>query len=197
MNKTVSLVLGLLIVAGVGFVAYRQMGSQSPSPATTPAPSDNQESRGSLRSLLGIGKNLTCTITNQDGSGGAVFIAGDRVRGDFTGTGVQGGMMHMIQSEGYMNMWTDGSNQGTKIKIEAETDQESPAGDTAASQSVDLNAEVNYTCSPWGVDNSKFALPSGVTFTDFSEVMMDVDQKSVCDQITEPQAKAACLSAVN
>ena len=40
-----------------------------------------------------------------------------------------------------------------------------------ANASVDLNQQVDYSCKPWRADNSKFTVPSSVTFTDLSAMM--------------------------
>jgi hypothetical protein len=200
MNKIVAVGLGIVLLAGVGVVAYRQMnqaGSPPSSSSETASPQNAQESRGSLRNIFGLGQNLTCTFTNEDGSGGTVFVAGERVRGDFTMTGAQGGAMHVVQSDGYTHMWTDGSTQGTKIKIETDASTQTQEETAKTGQSLDLNAQVDYSCSPWGVDASKFVLPAGVTFTDYSEAMMEVKTSGICDQIPDPQAKAACEGAMN
>jgi hypothetical protein len=203
MNKYILIALALVVLIGGGLYVAKSR----PTTPSSGGQEQQQSSRGSLRSLLGMGQNLTCTITNEDGSTGTVYVAGERVRGDFASAAAQGGMMHMIQSEGYAYLWTEGETKGMKMKFDAEESAgaQTTPGATQQNQAVDMNAEVDYSCSPWGVDASMFTLPAGVEFTDYSQMMGGVQGPSgtsgyptanVCDQLTDPAAKAACLGAM-
>lgn len=94
-------------------------------------------------------------------SSGTVYVANGKVRADFTAKAV--GMSitgHVIQTEGYAYSWSDLMPQGVKVRID-----EAPAA--AASQGFDSSTQVEYSCIEWMTDESKFAVPSSVTFTEF------------------------------
>lgn len=207
MTNQVKIIVAVVVVAALlGLVAFTQLGksSESPQEATVSKESETaQSAKGSLKSLLGAGKNVNCTFSYPDaGSTGTVYVSGQRMRGDFNMM-VEGKTMesHMIQDETYVYSWT--GSQGAKFKIE-ETLKASPVPG-GQQQNVDLDKEVDYKCSPWAANNSMFSVPTDVTFTDMSEMMKQVPsqtgnqgtQPSACDQITDPQAKAACVSATS
>lgn len=215
MSKQLPIVIGgLILVAIIGVVAFTQLKKpQQPEQATTATQEQSQASqssktRGSIKSLLGIGKNVTCDITYPDGNGsGTTFIADKKMRGDFTMMVDKKEMEnHMIQDGDTTYFWS--GTQGTKMKID-DSVKVSPSPATGQqSQGADINKDVDYKCSSWSVDNSKFTPPADVSFTDMSALMDKMKQtqpatgqepgttkSSYCDQITDPAAKAACISA--
>jgi hypothetical protein len=68
---------------------------------------------------------------------------------------------HVIQTEGYAYTWTDLMPQGVKVHVDA-----APAA--ATTQGFDSSTQVEYSCNEWTVDESKFAVPTSVTFTEFT-----------------------------
>ncbi|MDP9249019.1 MAG: hypothetical protein M3M85_00705 [bacterium] len=130
--------------------------------------------KGSLRSLMGMGKNVMCTFESTSGgtaSSGTVYIAANgAMRGDFKAAGLTSSM---ITKDGYMYGWT-GGGQGVKIKMDAQA-QASAAADASAqaevNKSVDLDSQVDYSCSAWSMDASKFTLPAGVEFVDLEAML--------------------------
>lgn len=192
MNKTILIALALVVLVGGGFYVSKQMKPASPSSSTETTQSTT--TKGSLRSLLSLGQNTTCTIANPDGSTGTVFVSAGRVRGDFDTQTDKGAMMtHMIQSDGYMYLWQEGETQGMKVKF----DETTSTTDQTTQGNVDLDSEVDLSCVPWVTDGSKFTPPSGVVFTELSAMLQSDDAKkamqAACEQITDPQAKATCL----
>ncbi len=210
MSRQVSIIIGVIVVLailGIGaYVMSNKSANPSPAPQTSAQPAasvtSDSSTKGTLKSLLTSGKNVTCTFTYPDQTGsGTVYISSPKFRGDFS-VKVEGKemMSHMIQDNGTAYMWTDGSTQGTKFKMDLNA---SPAPN-ASTQAADLNKEVDMKCSDWAVDNSKFAIPTNIQFADLSQMMNTQGQsgaapkmdKSICDQIQDPQAKAACLKAL-
>ena len=83
----------------------------------------------------------------------------------------------------------------------------SPTSGTVG-QGAELEKQQDMNCSGWSVDSSKFMVPADVKFMDVSgikqipqtkvktgETSAPSANKSVCDAITEPVAKAACIGA--
>ncbi len=131
----------------------------------------NANAKGSLRSLLALGKNTMCTFTSTEGdttSSGTVYIVADgSMRGDFTSktsAGTQTSSMIVKDDTSYV--WS--GTQGMKMKATASA---SAQAKTQTQQSVDLDAQADYDCSDWSVDQSKFTLPVGVNFLDIEAMM--------------------------
>lgn len=164
---------------------------------------DSMMSKSSIKGLLGTGKNVTCTIKySENSSAGTIYVAGERMRGDFTTAGVSE-ESHMINDGEYSWVWT--GSQGFKSKIDDTKMDASPAPASGDSKEVDLNKEVDMDCSSWSVDESMLTPPADVKFTDATSMMESMQEQtqttpkmdpSVCDRLTDPQAKAACMSAV-
>ena len=141
-----------------------------------------------------------------DGKGsGTIDVSGKKMRGDFNMMvdSTKEYKSSMIQDGEYAYMWSDADKKGTKFKV-AGLPSPSPTA-TSKSSTVDVNQEVDLKCSSWGVDPSKFVVPTDVEFTDMSAMMdkmqeqsgmMKNTQKSACDAISDPQAKAQCVSAL-
>ena len=207
MSKQMWLVIGMIVVAlavlGVGAFVKMSKSSKSAQDVNLTQPSVEQVSvptsppmtQGNLKSLLGVGRNTNCQIVYPDQSGpGTVYVGGSKFRGDFTvKVDAKDMVSHMISDGTYMYIWSEGTPQGTKIKVD--TFQNSSPNPSGKAQAVDLNQQVNLNCSDWTVDQSKFILPTGVTFTDLSKLMPKMD-KSMCDAITDPQAKEACQKSL-
>ena len=208
----IAAVIAVIIIIAAAAVFTKSKKSQTPSQETSVTQKTEEESqetanKGSIKDLIGLEKNATCTITYpiSDGTAaGTVYITSDkRIRGDFT-TNVEGKDIdsHMIAEGGWNYIWSSASPQGTKMKIDENAPSPTPG---PQSQSVDVNSQVDYQCSNWSVDNSKFVPPSNIQFLEIgmptlqtpqSANTQDKSQQSLCDQITDPEAKAACLEAI-
>ena len=192
-------IVAVVIIAAAGFFLFKKP-TQTPQESTITQPTQLEESqtKGSIKNLLAAGKNQTCTIKYPVGEQmgeGTVYVSGKNLRGDFTITSAEKTFdSHMIQDETYMYSWSSLSPQGVKMKIaELEKVQASPTA-----ESVDLNQEVDVNCSSWSVDSGKFTPPADVNFMETGTTPAQTQQldKSVCDQITDPQAKASCLQSL-
>jgi len=208
-NKTLVIVAVVVILALLGGVAYLSLSKSSTTPQQTTVQEQVKASpsgvTGTLKSLFG--KNQNCTITYPDNGGsGTIYVSGNKFRGDFT-TNITGEkeVKSQVVSDGvYTYIWSSDSTTGIKMKI----DITSPAA-SAQTGNFDLDQEVNLKCSPWGVDASKFAIPTNIQFTDMSNLIpktsalpsakteTPAQDQSVCDQITDPTGKAACLKALS
>lgn len=216
MPKQAPIIIAVVAVILVAAGAYLALGkkSQTPeTPSTTTATEQKSEDsgsiKGSIKSLLSRGKNVSCTVKypmRESSYEGKVYVSANKMRGNFSTT-VEGKQMenHMISDGMFMYSWTSGTPQGVKFKIEETQAQASPVA--GQSEQVDIDKEVDMDCSSWSVDNSMFTPPSDVKFSDFSQMMKPASSpapggqtqqnqgSSVCDSITDPEAKAACKSA--
>jgi len=192
-------IIVVIIIAAAGFFLLKKP-AQTPqeSPTVQQTQQEESQTKGSIKNLLAAGKNQTCTIKYPAGEQmgeGTVYVSSKNMRGDFTFTS-EGKTFdsHMIQDETYMYSWSSLSPQGVKMKIaELEKVQASPT-----TESVDLNQEVDINCSSWSVDSGKFTPPANVNFTETNLTPPQTQKidKSVCDQITDAQAKASCLQSL-
>jgi hypothetical protein len=184
MNK--GLLIGIIVVLVIGGIgAFLVMGQKSSNTENTQTQDQNSatmqadtdsgmmaEGPKSLRDLMGVTSNQTCTFTDADGqNSGTVYSANGKMRGDFSGTaGSTTTVSHMISDASTIYVWMDGSAQGFKGDIEA-LSKFSADSSGSGSKSVDPDKKVDYSCSAWTADESKFALP-GIEFVDFSSMMM-------------------------
>ncbi len=129
----------------------------------------DQNGRGTLIDLIKSGKSQKCTFSFDYGQGvsaGTVYLADNKMRGDFkTTVTAEGANMtvenHIIRNDDFTYVWTSASPQGFKIQTTGEIGS---LGD----QSFDYNQMLDYRCSNWSADSSTFSLPSGVTFSSFT-----------------------------
>ncbi len=129
------------------------------------AASDEQNFSGSMQELMARGGSWTCDVSSTAGgvtSSGTTYVANGMVRSDFTSEIPQVGNIesHMIVRDGLAYTWTSMMNQGFKFPISQAEGEAEVSAEVAAQVSQDYD----FSCSPWAVDVSRFALPSGITF---------------------------------
>jgi len=217
MSKQIGIIIGILALVLIGSaVAFTQLNKSSKTPVQPAIVGEEKAqptesiSRGSLKSLLSMRENTTCTISysaDQMETKGTVYISGKKMRGDYIIKGADRKEIesHIITDEMYMYSWSSGTPQGVKIKID-QTPNVTPSSGSQ-SQTAELDREVDYKCSSWTVDNSKFTPPSDIKFTDMSGIINKIkaqptgatqtNQSAICDQIEDPTAKASCLKAIS
>lgn len=171
--KLVGVVAAVVVLGAAALYFVMNPGMQSGMNADTGSNAEQKKMSGdgafsgSLADLLGRGGDWQCTFTSESdvaNSSGTVYVSGAKLRGDFASVVPQLNQTidsHMIQSDGYVYVWTSLTPQGFKAKTTIGT----PDGTTQfQGQGVDINQQYNYNCAPWAVDGSKFELPAGVTF---------------------------------
>lgn len=193
MNKFFTLAAIAIVVAG--FAYYALFWDQGSLPATTtdtgkataeqtePSATATSSERepfsgtGSLRELQARGEALECSITYTDATtesdvSGTYFVANDKLRGDFLtdSPDLNGQILTSMIIDGEtMYTWTEieGEQYGMQVALAAiET------GDVDANEPVPLDADVEFTCTPWpDVDNTIFLPPSDVIFRDMTDLM--------------------------
>ena len=161
---------------------------------------------GTLKNLLSGGKTETCIIAypnNQEK--GTVYVADKKFAGNFiinqtAGKTVTG---NVVSDGNYVYIWSSKALAGIKIKLDALTNQSTASAQTG---NLNFNQQININCSNWVVDNSKFAIPSGIIFTDMTNFLLkpsigptgapQTKAATACNQIADPGAKAACIKAL-
>ncbi len=194
MNKKLAVVLVILILLllGGGVLVMNNKSVQTPTPTPTaePTKATAAEAQGTIKSLLTSGVPQSCTFTSekQASTSGTVYVSAGKMRGDFT-TINQGQSMtgHLIIDSGYSYIWSDLLTRGMKVTL---TEGQSSASAGTDNQGMDVNQPVSYTCKPWTPDESKFTLPSNITFTSISVP----GSAAPSGTSTAPSACTACAS---
>jgi hypothetical protein len=176
-GKTIVTLL-LLIIGGTGYYFYQ--GSESRKAvvldpngpgqlayATTTTPASKKIAFSQLMSQNGTYK---CTVNQYVGdieSKGTVYMDKGLLRGEFaTAVANQKIDTTMILRDGYTYTWTSmAPTMGFKSKVAEPT---TTSTTTATSGTYSWNADQigDYNCEAWTGDESKFALPATIKFTE-------------------------------
>jgi hypothetical protein len=199
MNKTVIgiVVAVVLVAAGGWYYIYKNGGSFM---AAKP------QMMQSMKELIASGVTQKCTFNEpQSNTSGTIYIAGGKVRGDFSSQTQAGAMSgHMISDGSTMHTWMDGMAQGFTSSF-AMTE----GAGTDTQQGLNPDKKTDYVCEKWSADETKFQVPTNITFTDVSAMMqggagnagsMNPPSKSAqcnaCDMAPEPQ-RTQCRQALS
>jgi hypothetical protein len=188
----------LLLLGGWYFLSSKK---SAPSPSTETASGPQQPSGvSSLKDLITKGVAQNCTFSNA-GTNGSVYVSAGKVRTDFDTTANNvTTKSHMIVMDNTSYLWIDGQTTGFKMSFDPNATP--AAGSTAPNGSFDASANMDYKCSAWVADSSKFTLPTGITFTSFAvptQVTPSGSSSSSlcsnCDSLTG-DSKTQCLTAL-
>lgn len=203
MNKTgIGIIAAIiLIAAGAWFFMKGGTGDLMMS-------SNEPQQQMSMKELIAKGITQKCDFSEpQSSTAGTIYIAEGKVRGDFSsqnqGANVSG---HMIVDGGTVYTWMDGMTQGFKTSFNPT--EGAAQGDTQ--QGLDPDKKTDYKCEKWSKDESKFAVPGNITFSDMSAMMQGSMKASAnpnamptksaqcnaCDMAPEPQ-RSQCREALN
>lgn len=214
MKVLLLILVGIVVVGGGVYIATQGGFSTGPNSATSEeehmAMEENEpiSGEGTLRSLLALGKDLTCDFaytSDEDArTEGTVYLSGERMRGNFTMMMDDQHMeAHTIRDGETAYVWgtTPYGEMATKFNIMEDEGDDSDSSE----QSIDLDESVEYDCRGWSVDGSMFTPPSDVQFQDLSaqmQMMQDTNmqmqgtQCDACAQIPDPNARAQCETAL-
>lgn len=162
-------VIGVIAVALILYFVLNQPKSDDAAKTSvqTPATTTSQKT---LKELVAAGRPVRCEFKDTNAQG-SVYIADQKVRGDFTAV-VDGKavMSHMISADNTSYIWLDGQTTGFKITVDA--DQTVADGEAnTPSQGIDENKKLDYSCSEWSKDEAVFNAPTTVSFQDFSSLI--------------------------
>lgn len=159
-------VIAVLAIGGGVYFSSQNNSEETNTENTGNSSEENEEAKGTFRSLMSLGKSYMCSVKTMMGgvsSEGVVYIDTEkRMRGDFTSV-VNGQPMisSMIRSGDLMYSWSGA--QGVKMIIK-ENESSDTEGTGPSGQSVDLDQEVEYKCEDWDKNDSVFMPPSNVNF---------------------------------
>lgn len=225
MNKKIAIGVGVIIVIALlaGFFMRNKNTAEVKDNMGKTLPEQEaaqpQGMQNTLKGLLGLGQSQTCTYNVGEGLGtSTVYVAGGKMRTDtLVKTGTSDFVSHTIMDGQSVYSWMDGQKTGYKMDF-ASMQGNTMKGDVnnSGQANIDPNKQFDFKCSRWSVDNSKFALPTGVEFTDMTKMMQDMQQMqptgqttptpgagtmpagsmdAMCDSLQEP-AKTQCLAAL-
>jgi hypothetical protein len=125
---------------------------------------------GSIFELAKSGKGYRCEVRQElqgMSSDGVVYVAGDKIRGDYTSEVPVVGVIttSMIADGEKVYTWNSMSANGyvSSQNSEVEGDTEAPMSDT---EELSFNHTYSYNCASWSSDDSMFALPEEITFSE-------------------------------
>lgn len=214
MTKIVTIVLAILVLGGGLFYFVTRSGDtttptdkvEQSDADVTQAESAVPSGKGSLKSLFTLGENLKCTFRYADPetgytTEGTTYITDKRMRGDFITT--QQGVVYntkTIMDGDVVYTWGD-SPQG-EMAMKFTIDESNTSNDD--NNPLERDDQVEYECSRWSVDSSRFVPPSDVEFQDLSAIMQQLNsstntvqsaQCSACDQ-APAEAREQCRAAL-
>ena len=178
MSKIISAILVVGVLGGgVWYFISGSAGSQgasTPNATTTSSSAVSTESfsgEASFNDIMARGGSWKCafdTTSSVADSSGVVYIGGEKkMRGDFQTKVAQVNMnieSHMVRDGDFMYTWSSAMPQGIKVAITAENSSTVGTGATSGNQSFDVGAKVNWKCDAWPTDESKFVVPTNITF---------------------------------
>lgn len=216
----VGVVIGVAIVLilGVALVSRNSRGPEQKGQTTENKLKDGKFT-GTFPELLALGENYACQFDTTDDTGnrvvGKTYIAasGDKFSGEFVMTQADGTEVssNIMRDGEYNYIWTSEQEEGIKTKIDPEEDTLFDSGDETSGTTDISNDVADFDCQPWSVDQTMFAPPTNIKFTDLSSMMMDAmegsqetesmmeesEEKdcSVCSQVPE-SSREQCLKAI-
>jgi len=182
MKKSLSFSLVLLSALFLSACGVKDNNSFTTTPSLQQEETDS--SSVSIRDLIAKNIPQKCTWSNNvegSESSGSMIISGQKFNQKVTikQDGVTSNF-NSISDGTYIYTWQDTSKDGNhmafKMKLETTNDnQKTPEGNyTASGQTVDLDQEYEYKCSPTLVSDSDFQPPKDIKFEDYSQFLEEI-----------------------
>lgn len=207
MNRIVA-TLGLVIiilVGGSGFYFYQNYSkkvSDSSQSENLMMEESKMNSKKTLADLIKLDKNQMCVFNDPDNlSEGKIYISNSSFRGDFSSSVNEEKInSHIIADNEYIYIWSDNETKGYKYSIDKALQENESDYSSNSSNPIDLNEQVDYSCSDWNPEASMFYLPTDVEFQSLESMMEDameqtgMDKESMCqtcDNLPE-ESQASC-----
>ncbi len=188
-NLLIALAVLILLIIGGGYLFL----SSNKQPSSIGEAQDKMMGKSgevtSLKNLLNSKNNQQCTFSDSEAqTSGTMYISGGKARGDFSSV-VDGKTVasSMLSTGQEIYIWMDNSPTGFKTSLDAIEQAQSQMP-----QSVDINKESSYTCSPWSPVDSYFTPPSSITFTDYSSMFKNAGNASGAPVIDKATMCAGC-----
>jgi len=199
--------------------ATNNSGTQTTTTTTT----QTNTFSGSLADLMAKKSPVNCQVSfDQNGTTQtqSMYFDGTNLRTDMVITiAGQPNTTHLVIKDGWEYMWSDSAiagmtaNTGTKINFSQLQKPQTPAaaGTTPSNGGLDTQKTMNFSCTPWIADASKFDLPANIQFQDLTSLTQTVvpasggtpgAPASACDMCklipagdARTQCQASCASA--
>jgi len=174
MKKFIIIGVITVLVIGGGIAAYLLINNNAAGNENNVASNAETNNatieQASVEDLLTRNANLKCTYDVEDAgsinSGLAYFSGGKNMYGEFTSTqDSTTTTAYVIRNGNTQYVWMPDSTTGFKSNVSASDKQ----SQQQMSQQYDPEAKYQFRCVNWDQDDSRFAPPGSVTFTDISE----------------------------
>lgn len=176
MTGTAKIIIGLIalsVVVGGGYYYYMSQSTKTPKANINDKNTEQVNTAGKKMAFSQFSSQdkgtYKCTVSQyvqEMKNEGTVYLSNGMIRGEFT-TNYNGQAIDstFIVRDGYTYTWSSSmNNMGFKVRSDATT----PAGtSTSSSGSYSFNMDQigDYTCEAWVEDNTKFVVPTTITFT--------------------------------
>lgn len=205
MKKIIPIIAVVVLVGGAAtFVIMNKKSNESTSSnASQSDPVTFDTDNVSINDLLTRNASLSCTYEVQDGNsqntGMAYFSGANDMYGEFTNkTKEKTSTAYVIRNNDTQYVWQKGSKNGYKADVSAYDKQKQEQ----MNQQLDPDKKYEFKCQNWDKDESKFEVPSDITFQDISAQLNQAQgasqntKEQACNAISNPDAKAACKNAL-
>jgi len=174
--KKLSLFLTVLVSAALLSACG---SSASTSNSQTPTKAETAQTKTvtqSLKNIISAGTAQKCTWSTKDTTGevieGTILTDGKKFKQTtIMSIGGKSTQSTVINDGEYLYTWTDeGSGTGFKVKMSDTAAVKNPAGVGQPTQTVDMDKQTNYNCSPATVSDADFSIPSDIKFVDMANL---------------------------
>jgi hypothetical protein len=174
-------VVVVVVAAGAFFMTRPSAPQTSDTPRMTEQMQNRTTMRHSMREFLSMtGESLKCAFVNEDATvrtEATTYVAGGKIRSDSIMTRISDGTVSKSSSiidDDMMYAWGSDMPQGMKMSLSAMQSMSANSqngNESMGNRAADYDRQQEYSCEPWSVDASYFALPADIQFTDYSEMM--------------------------
>lgn len=167
-KKYLGAFIGIVVIAALAFVFMNGAGIGGSLLKET---ADTEYFSGSFAELAERGGAWRCIFTHETETvtlRGTVYVYGENIRGDFE-SDTQGITVdsHMITDHGFIYTWSPIAPTGYKVPYSLE------AG--TGNGSSEFRQPYDFRCTPWTVEETKFAIPADTTFVEIASGSADAD----------------------
>src|SRR3989344_1662647 len=135
---------------------------------------------GTIIDLLKLGRAISCTYTQESekaGKGyGSVYLDGlTRIQVDGRTTkGTEEFDSHIIYDSANMYVWIQSPQRSFAVVVPVKNQITTTKESSATLDTQTVYDDVTYECTSWDIDESVFAQPKNVTFTDVAGMLQEV-----------------------
>lgn len=185
----ISIVLGVLVIGGGIWLLSPEDRNQPVQPsesatseADSPETADTSneadvERTATMRDLIARGEALECTFSFEDqdgvaGTGTGYFANDERMRMESTITqdGETYAANYIINDE-TMYMWGEMQQGDFGIQMSFSAATEEDMTQNESDMPVEMDENIDFSCTSWSVDESRFTVPTNIEFMDMDAMM--------------------------